>query len=156
MKMSKQDEKYMALASHYATLSVMRSRHGSVIVLHGSIIAYGYNHDRNYFRDKLGHPSSCHAEMSALRNAIRKLKLDPIKDRTTFRRMRLYVARRSAEDGYVESKPCFHCYSKLKEMGVKRIMYSGSDCFCRMDTRVPQSCLPSSGYSGYLEKYILM
>jgi len=100
--MSKQTEKYMALASHYATLSDMRSRHGSVIVLHGSIIAWGYNHERNYSRDKLiGHPMSCHAEMSALRDAIRKLKLDPHKDRATFKRMHLYVARRSAQNGYL-------------------------------------------------------
>jgi len=147
MKMSKQDEKYMALASHYATLSDMRSRHGSVIVLHGSIVSWGYNHERNCFRDKLGHPISCHAEMSALREAIRKLKLDPVKDLSTFRRMRLYVARRSAQGEYVDSKPCLQCYSKLKEMGVKRIMYSGSGSFNKMDTRSPQSCLPSSGYN---------
>jgi deoxycytidylate deaminase len=144
--MSKQDEKYMALASHYATFSDMRSRHGTVVVLHGSIIAWGYNHERNCFRDKLGHPISCHAEMSALRDAIRKLKLDPVKDKNVFKRMHFYVARRSAEDEYVESKPCSHCYSTLKDMGVKRIMYSGSDCFCRMDTRIPQSCVHSSGY----------
>jgi deoxycytidylate deaminase len=144
--MSKQDEKYMALASHYATLSAMRSRHGSVIVLHGSIIAWGYNHERNYSRDKLiDHPVSCHAEMSALRDAIKKLKLDPIRDRSTFKRMHFYVARRSAEDGYVESKPCLHCYSKLKGIGVKRIMYSGANAFYTMDVRVPQECVPSSG-----------
>jgi deoxycytidylate deaminase len=146
--MSKKDEQYMALASHYATLSDMRSRHGSVIVLHGSIIAWGYNHERNYSRDKIiGHPISCHAEMSALRDAIKKLKLDPVKDRATFKRMHFYIARRSAEDGYVESKPCSQCYSKLKEMGVKRIMYSGRDSFYTMDVRMPQKCFPSSGYN---------
>ena len=144
--MSKQEEKYMALASHYATLSDMRSRHGSVIVLHGSIIAWGYNHERNCFRDKRGHPISCHAEMSALRDAIRKLKLDPIRDRPTFTRMRLYVARRSAENGYVDSKPCAHCYHQLRSVGVKHIMYSGIEAFYKMDTRVPQLCIPSSGY----------
>jgi deoxycytidylate deaminase len=146
--MSKQDEKYMALASHYATLSDMRSRHGTVIVLHGSIIGWGYNHLRNYSRDKIiEHPISCHAEISALRDAIKRLKLDPAKDRATFRRMHFYVARRSAEDGYVDSKPCSQCYSKLKEMGVKRIMYSGRDTFCTMDMQTPQKCEPSSGYN---------
>jgi deoxycytidylate deaminase len=144
--MSKQQEKYMALASHYATFSEMRSRHGSVIVLYGAIVACGYNHERTSFRDKWGHPISCHAEMSALREAIKKLKLDPVKDRTTFTRMRVYVARRSADDGYMDSKPCLHCYSKLKEFGIKRIMYSGMDCFKTMDTRTPQFCEPSSGY----------
>ena len=144
--MSKQDEKYMALALHYATFSDMKSRHGSVVVLHGTIIAWGYNHERNCFRDKLGYNISCHAEMSALRDAIRKLKLDPVKDRSTFKRMRFYVARRSAEDGYVNSKPCLQCFSSLRDMGVKRIIYSDRDCFCTMDTRIPQCCVPSSGY----------
>jgi deoxycytidylate deaminase len=146
--MSKQDEKYMALASHYATLSDMRSRHGSVIVLHGSIIAWGFNHERNYSRDKLiGHPMSCHAEMSALRDAIRKLKLNPQKDRATFKRMHLYVARRSSQNGYMDSKPCEHCYHKLKDIGLTRIMYSGQDeSFYTMDVRSPQACTPSSGY----------
>jgi deoxycytidylate deaminase len=144
--MSKKDEKYMALASHYATYSDMRSHHGTVVVLHGSIIAWGYNHERNYYRDKISdHPISCHAEMCALRDAIKKLKLDPVKDRATFQRMRFYVARRSGDD-YMDSKPCSQCYSKLKEIGVKRIMYSGRDTFCTMDVREPQLCIPSSGY----------
>jgi deoxycytidylate deaminase len=145
--MSKQDEKYMALASHYATLSDMRSRHGSVIVLHGSIIGWGYNQPRNYSRDKLiEHPASCHAEISALRNVIKRLKLDPVKDRSTFKKMHIYIARRSAENGYVDSKPCSHCYATLTDIGVKRIMYSGRDTFCTMDIRIPQLCMPSSGY----------
>ncbi len=150
--MSKQDEKYMALASHYASLSAMRSRHGSVIVLHGSIVAWGYNHDRNYYKDKrIGHPMSCHAEMSALRDAIRKLKLDPQKDRSVFKRMHVYVARRSHQDGFMDSKPCMHCYTSLKEMGVSRIMYSGNDSFYTMDARFPQPCTPSSGYQFMLK-----
>lgn len=146
--MSKEDEKYMALASHYATFSRMRTRHGSVIVLHGSVIAWGYNREHTCIHDRLGNPISCHAEMSALRDAIQKLKLKlyHVKDRTVFSKMRIYVARRSAEDTYAESKPCLHCYHQLKDLGVKRIMYSGINCFCIMDTRNPQSCVPSSGY----------
>jgi len=146
--MSKRDEKYMALASHYATLSEMKSRHGSVIVLHGSIIAWGFNHERNYSKDKIiDHPLSCHAEISALRDAIRKLKLDPHKDRSTFKRMHLYVARRSSHNEYMESKPCVHCYHTLKDIGVTRIMYSDkNESFCTMDVRIPQVCRPSAGY----------
>lgn len=136
----------MALASHYATLSKMRTHHGSVIVLHGSVIAWGYNREHTCVHDRLGNPISCHAEMSALRVAIQKLKLDHVKDRTVFSKMRVYIARRSAEDSYVESKPCFHCYHQLKDFGIKRIMYSGVDGFYRMDTRSPQTCVPSSGY----------
>jgi len=144
--MSKQDEKYMALASHYASLSNMRTHHGSVIVLHGSVIGTGFNHTRNYSRDHLiEHPISCHAEISALRTVVKRLKLDPLKDRSTFKKMRVYIARRSAEDEYIESKPCTQCFDTLTELGVKHIMYSGIDSFCTMDIR-NQDCRPSSGY----------
>ena len=151
--MSKQDEKYMALASHYATLSEMRTHHGSVIVLHGTVIGWGYNHSRNYSRDKLiEHPISCHAEISALRNVVKRLKLDPVKDRSTFKKMRVYIARRSIDNDYIDSKPCSHCYHTLTDMGVKHIIYSCVDSFCTMGPNSP-TC-PSSGYKGTLRPRI--
>lgn len=148
--MSKQDEKYMALATHYASLSNMRTHHGSVIVLHGSVMGTGFNHTRNYSRDKLiEHPISCHAEISALRNVVKRLKLDTLKDRSTFKKMRVYIARRSVDGEYIESKPCSHCYHTLTELGVKHIIYSGVDSFCTMDIHRAQ-CTPSSGYKSTL------
>jgi len=149
--MSKQDEKYMALASHYATLSEMRSHHGSVIVLHGAVMGWGYNHTRNYSRDKLiDHPMSCHAEISALRNIVKRLKLDPVKDRHIFRKMHVYIARRGLNDVYIDSKPCSQCFDTLTDLGVKHIMYSGINTFCNTDVR---DCRPSSGYKSTVPKY---
>ena len=36
----------------------------------------------------------------------------------------LYVARDAPENGHSESRPCYHCFQKIREFGVKKIVYT--------------------------------
>ena len=143
--MSKKDEKRMALASYYASLSNMRCHHGCVIILNGNVIAHGYNNLRNYSKDHLIDDVSCHAEISALRNALKRLKLNPNRDKTVIHRMKLYVARIGTNGCFLDSKPCLQCYVTLKNAGVTNIIYSNSYCLNKMDIREDHGCKSSSG-----------
>ena len=70
--LSKQEEKFVANASYYASLSPMQNRHGCIVVVNGQEVSSGYNNYRNYSRDKMiSGCLSCHAEISAVRNAIK-------------------------------------------------------------------------------------
>jgi deoxycytidylate deaminase len=52
-----------------ASKSDLMQKHGCVIALNGKIISTGYNNERNYSNDGLiDCCSSCHAEISAIRN----------------------------------------------------------------------------------------
>ena len=146
--MSKKDEQRMALASYYASLSNMRCHHGCVIILNGHVVAHGYN-TRNNLPDKIMNELSCHAEMNALKNALRRLRLKPHRDKTTIHKMKVYVARINNNGNYLESKPCLQCYLTLKNVGIIDVIYSNPYCFRKMDIRNTHDCTPSSGFMKY-------
>jgi len=41
--------------------------------------------------------------------------------------MVLYVARHASLNGHSDSRPCYHCYQKIKEFGIKKIVYTTRD-----------------------------
>ena len=66
-------ERFLEIAQSSAEKSTMHYRHGCVAVLHGKIISRGYNSQRNYSKDGILTGCSCHAEIDALRNALKNV-----------------------------------------------------------------------------------
>ena len=133
--LSKQEEKYIASASHYATLSPMQNHHGCIVVVNGQPVGSGYNNYRNYSRDKIiSDCLSCHAEISAVRNAI-KMEHNNRKRDAMLKKMKLYVVRLNDQGKYMDSKPCYNCHCRLRSLGVRNVIYSTGDDFISMDLR---------------------
>ena len=44
-----------------------------------------------------------------------------------FKKITLYVVRLSKQDTLKDSRPCINCHKRLKEWGIKKIVYS-TDC----------------------------
>ena len=147
--LSKKEEGFIASASYYASLSDMYCHHGCVAVMNGVEIGNGYNSHRNYSRDKIiKNCMSCHAEISAVRNAIKRTKLD-IEDKSRMRHMKLYVVRVSNSGGFLDSKPCSQCYSQLKKWGIRNVTYSNPTSFLSIDLREEGHTIYSSGFRYY-------
>jgi tRNA(Arg) A34 adenosine deaminase TadA len=140
--LSRQEEKFIASASYYATLSPMNNHHGCIVVLNGQEIGAGYNNYRNYSRDKIiSDCLSCHAEISAVRNAI---KAEPNQRR--IKKMKVYVVRLSDQGKYLDSKPCYNCHCRMHSLGIRNVIYSTGDDFVSMDLRRHRSGNVSTGY----------
>ena len=66
-------EHMLSMATRYAKNSTMRGKHGCVITFHGKVVATGYNSYRNQSNDGLlKNCCSCHAEIDAIRNSIKR------------------------------------------------------------------------------------
>jgi tRNA(Arg) A34 adenosine deaminase TadA len=140
--LSKQEEKFIASASHYATLSPMNNHHGCIVVLNGQEIGAGYNNYRNYSRDKIiSDCLSCHAEISAVRNAI---KIE--RNARRIKKMKVYVVRVNDQGKYLDSKPCYNCHCQMHSLGIRNVIYSTGEDFVCMDLRRHRSGNVSTGY----------
>ena len=51
------------------------------------------------------------------------------------RNISVYIVRISAAKEFRDSAPCLDCYRKMKELGVKRIIYSVNDGIIKMNLR---------------------
>lgn len=72
LNISSKDRKFIEAAMEAAEKSKMLMKHGCVVVNSNRIIGTGYNNYRNSFNDGfIENTCSCHAEMHALRNAIK-------------------------------------------------------------------------------------
>ena len=147
--LSKKEERFIASARYYASLSDMYSHHGCVAVMNGVEIGNGYNSLRNYSRDKIiKNCMSCHAEICAVRNAIKRTKLD----QSRMRHVKLYVVRVANNGGFLDSRPCSQCYSQLKKWGIRNVIYSEKDCFLTLDLREDEETNCSSGFRYYQKR----
>ena len=85
MDVSKKDEKFIHAALQAADKSNMLMKHGCVVVESNKIIGSGCNNYRTQFSDKfITKACSCHAEMQALRSALKaktKGKSSPVRKR---------------------------------------------------------------------------
>ena len=150
--LSKKEERFIASARYYASLSDMYCHHGCVAVMNGVEIGNGYNSLRNYSKDKIiKNCMSCHAEICAVRNAIKRTKLD-IGDRSRMRHMKIYVVRVANNGGFLDSRPCSQCYSQLKKWGIRDVIYSEKDCFLTLDLREDEETNCSSGFRYYQKR----
>jgi deoxycytidylate deaminase len=113
------EEKFIALAGEWAMKSVLFSRHGCVLVVHGKPVSYGYNQLRNYSKDGMIQGYSCHAEMDALRNAKKRNVFEKRLPRST-----MYITRLNRNGHYFDSHPCELCFSQMLKFGVHRVVYT--------------------------------
>ena len=73
---SVKDNHFISAACDLAMQSNMLQRHGCVAVVNGKIVGEGYNNYRNYSKDgMLSDCCSCHAEIAAMRSAIKRSKV---------------------------------------------------------------------------------
>lgn len=71
-EISNKDINFLVKAASVSRKSTMLMRHGCVVVENNKIVATGYNTYRTRFKDKfVVNSCSCHAEMHALRNALK-------------------------------------------------------------------------------------
>ena len=147
--LSKKEERFIASARYYASLSDMYCHHGCVAVMNGVEIGNGYNSLRNYSKDKIiKNCMSCHAEICAVRNAIKRTNLD----QSRMRHVKLYVVRVANNGGFLDSRPCSQCYSQLKKWGIRNVIYSEKDCFLTLDLREDEETNCSSGFRYYQKR----
>ena len=92
MNLSKKDMKYVDIAFNIAKKSEMTMKHGCVITCNNKMVSSGYNNYRNKYNDGIiGDVCSCHAEMDALRNAIKnKTKGSCLPSLSTFSNRKQY------------------------------------------------------------------
>ena len=73
---TKRDMNFINMALEASEKSTMSMQHGCVVTYKNKYIASGYNSHRNKFKDNfVGESCSCHAEMHALRNALKAKKI---------------------------------------------------------------------------------
>jgi len=113
------DEKFIELAGRCAAQSTLLSRHGCVLVVHGKPVSYGVNHTRNYSHDRIIQGYSCHAEMDALRNAIKRKVFDKRLPKSI-----MYSARVTRDRHFFDARPCELCYRQMLHYGICRIVYT--------------------------------
>lgn len=105
-------------ASKVAQKSECNFQHGAVIVRAGSVLAAGYNNDRAHPSWGGGPFDAIHAEAAAIRMARSK--------GCSLEGATLYVVRYH-ESGMRMSRPCPDCMDKIREAGIKKIVYSDRD-----------------------------
>ena len=118
-QLSNKDRSYLHLAMKVAESSVYEMRHGAVVVRGGSVLAVGYNKQKNdpiIFGDagseEAQRNSTVHAEMDALSRV------------TSAKGAVVYVARINRRGEPVLSRPCDNCYESLRDAGVKKIIFT--------------------------------
>lgn len=105
---------------------------GAALLYKGKLIAVGYNSEKthsnqgfyNQYRDFDVSRSPCklHAEMMVL-NKVQYLDID-------FSKAELYVWRGKDENHPQLSRPCPACEARIKDMGIKKVCYTGNGKYC--------------------------
>ncbi len=118
--LSKKQKAYMNVARFLATKSVMRHKHGAVVVKSGRVVGLGYNKSRNHpdvvtagkHREQCGR----HAEYVAIKEAG-----------TNTRNATLFVARINRQGEDLLSKPCELCQKLIEESEIKHVIFTRSN-----------------------------
>ena len=113
--LSKKDRSFLALAVKIAEQSSCDTRHGAVIVKGGSVLAVGWNKNKNHptvFGEGSILCASVHAEMDALS------KVSDAKGAT------MYIARLNKRGVPMMSKPCESCSEGLDRAGIRRVVHT--------------------------------
>lgn len=102
---------------------------GAVAIYCNKVLAFGwnsektssiqarYNKERGF--DGYAYKSSIHAEMMVI-NKIKYLDID-------FSQVRLFVWR--GKDVPMTSKPCAACEKAIRDLGIRRVFYTGNDSY---------------------------
>jgi deoxycytidylate deaminase len=129
LNISKKDNYYINVAYNESLKSIMCFKHGCCVVQNNKVIGLGHNIIRTQFSDGfIGSSCSCHAEMCALRNAVKTKKNKVIKKKKFTCNLTVYIVRTSKKlENLENSAPCVDCYKKMKEIGVSKIVYSSDN-----------------------------
>lgn len=107
--MTKNDERFLKMASGVALTSKCRFKHGAVVVHHGKVLASSPNVSKNNPLNVDHKHCSIHAEVRALRKAGFP------------KRATVYVARINNLGEERFSKPCNGCMSLIEDLKCKAI-----------------------------------
>lgn len=104
---------------------VARARIAAALVYKGKVISYGYNQSRTSWMQrrfkKNDHAFFLHAEVDAIKNALKIVDADTVKKST------LYVARVKTinkKEVFGLAKPCNGCQECIKWFNVKKVFYT--------------------------------
>jgi tRNA(Arg) A34 adenosine deaminase TadA len=107
-----------------ATPRVANYRLAAAIVYKNKVVAHGVpSYKSSPFQKKYAadeHKIFLHAEIAAIKNALRCLSVDELKHAS------LYVCR-VKNDGWGNSKPCLGCQRAIAEFGIKRVIYTSEE-----------------------------
>lgn len=117
--LSKSEKAFLSTARYFAGKSTSRQKHGAVIVKSGRVLGTGCNKDTNdpmiVSPEHIKSHCSRHAEIEAIRDASWNV-----------RGAVLYVARVNRYGQDRNSKPCIRCEVVIKEMKIKKVIYTES------------------------------
>lgn len=120
--------RFMSLAKRSAYNSDSSDyRHGSVLVKGGRVIKVSFNKNcycsfGARFRSTREGVATQHAEIGAI------LRIE----RTVTTGSTLYVCRVDKRGDFQRSKPCYMCYTAMKHVGIKRIVWTINNKECGM------------------------
>lgn len=116
-----------------------RAHIGAVVSYKGTILAKGWNSDKTHtIQSKLNVnrykdagprylPAKVHAEAAALQK-IKYLDID-------FSKVKLVVYREFRDGRLANCRPCPGCMAAIKAMGIKTILYTTEDGYCREELK---------------------
>ena len=96
---------------------------GCAIYYKGTLLATGHNSNKTHtlqhsYNSERYETPKVHAEIMAL-SKIKYLDID-------FNKVEIFVYRESFDGAYVNAKPCVSCEKCIRDMGIKRIHYTGN------------------------------
>lgn len=127
------EKRHSKVISHLAKIAqdvpgISRARLAAAVVVKNEIISIGVNSKKtDPFQKRFGKNSfsiHLHAEISAIKNALKRIRHDDLAKST------LYVARvKSVRNStvYGLSKPCAGCQRAIAEFGIKKVIYTNEE-----------------------------
>ena len=131
MKLTKSHRAYFKAARAISELSDFpKVKIGCCAVYKHKIISSGCNSTKtnpiqkrlNAYRFDADTPATIHAELSCLLQLINRRDID-------FSDVSLYIYREYKNGRLALSKPCPSCMALIRELGIRRIYYSGNDSY---------------------------
>lgn len=121
IKLSNNQSRWLESAIDAAKLSTCTQRHGAVLVKNGNVLAVGVNSLKNNPHNftKWNPNISVHAE-----DAVTRVHRDGEADGGV-----VFVARLNANDEPCMSRPCPKCQALMREIGVKKCIWTDAVCF---------------------------
>jgi len=150
MKYTNTDERYLDLAIRSSFKSDMLYKLGCIFVSGGKIVSQGYNNYRTYSKDGLiSKACSCHAEIHALHNYLKK--------NINKNKVNVYIARQTDRGILCNAKPCIKCCDTLKRYDfIKNIIYTTDESIIKIKLSSFNSCHITSGERAILEKRVVL
>jgi len=131
VQLSKSHRAYFKAAKSMSELSEFKSQHIGCVAVYGhKIISSGYNSNKtnpaqkrlNIHRFDVDTPATIHAEVACLLPLINRRDIN-------FNDISLYVYREYKNGNPALSKPCPSCMALIRQLGIRRLYYSGDNSY---------------------------